>query len=97
MRARDRKCVITGRANLAAEVGNWAGFHAAHIFPLDSETDWVQHSYGHRWLTDGTASINSPQNGLLMGPTMHDLFDQFLFSINPDVSNLGRGPVALLY
>jgi hypothetical protein len=34
----------------------------------------------------GSSSINSIQNGLLMSETVHSRFDQYLFSINPDVS-----------
>lgn len=34
----------------------------------------------------GGSRINSVQNGLLLRGDLHDQFDQYLFSINPDVS-----------
>jgi hypothetical protein len=34
----------------------------------------------------GVSRINSVQNGLLLRGDLHDQFDQYLFSINPDVS-----------
>lgn len=36
----------------------------------------------------GISKINSVQNGLLMDCSLHSLFDQYLFSIDPDVSIL---------
>lgn len=36
----------------------------------------------------GLSKINSIQNGLLMSRTLHTRFDQYLFSVNPDVSIL---------
>lgn len=36
----------------------------------------------------GLSKINSIQNGLLMSGNLHTRFDQYLFSINPDVSIL---------
>jgi hypothetical protein len=108
--ARDRKCVISGEVNEGALWNVWAGFQAAHIFPLQKESLWVQHNYG-RWITnmDNTSSvsrINSIQNGLLLRGDLHDQFDQYLFSINPDVSipnnclcntNLSRTAIRLLH
>jgi HNH endonuclease len=93
VRARDGKCVISGVVNNLAHLGFWSGFEAAHVFPLEHESLWVQYGYG-RWITNmnnavGVSRINSVQNGLLMSPTLHTLFDQYLFSINPDVSILG--------
>jgi hypothetical protein len=34
----------------------------------------------------GSCTIHSIQNGLLMSEAVHSRFDQYLFSINPDVS-----------
>lgn len=85
IRARDGRCVITGRINLLAPY-RWAGFEAAHIFPREKETLWRQFNYG-RWITNMEGSrINSTQNGLLMLGNLHTCFDQYLFSVNPDVS-----------
>jgi len=87
VRARDGRCVVTGKKALGAYRDNWAGFEAAHIFPLAYEGHWAQYNYS-RWIalppTTGD-SINSVRNGLLLCGTVHQLFDTYLFSINPDV------------
>ncbi|KAK2810943.1 hypothetical protein FQN50_002534 [Emmonsiellopsis sp. PD_5] len=88
VRARDRKCVVSGRVNTLIESNLWASFNAAHVFPLECENLWQELNYG-RWMTNmddtaGLSKINSTQNGLLMSSHFHDLFDQYLFSINPD-------------
>ncbi|KAM5439115.1 hypothetical protein McanMca71_003518 [Microsporum canis] len=88
VRARDGKCVISGQVNPGVQWDDWAGLEAAHVFPLERESLWIQCNYG-RWITDmdhavGVSRINSIQNGLLMGGTLHHRFDQYLFSINPD-------------
>ena len=90
VRERDGRCVVTKVENLAKESGLWAGFEAAHIFPL---------AYEHQWNTQGWSqqisilpsqrsygTINSVQNGLLLENTIHTMFDLYYFSINPDVS-----------
>ncbi|KAF8535463.1 HNH endonuclease-domain-containing protein [Trichophaea hybrida] len=87
VRARDGKCVITGVANQLAPYF-WAGFEAAHIFPLDSENLWIEWDYGG-WITDmddtvGISRINSCQNGFMLQATIHQHFDQHLLSVNPD-------------
>ncbi|OJD14614.1 hypothetical protein AJ78_05044 [Emergomyces pasteurianus Ep9510] len=85
VRARDGKCVISGTVNPRAQWGNWEGFEAAHIFPLQKESLWVDLNF-ERWITDdaGGTKIHSIQNGLLMAGNLHSCFDQYLFSINPD-------------
>jgi hypothetical protein len=90
VRARDKKCVISGKDNDGAPWDVWAGFEAAHVFPLQYESLWTQYDYG-QWITNmesGSSRINSVQNGLLMSENLHTQFDQYLFSINPDVRNL---------
>lgn len=92
VRERDRKCVVMSEVNDAVDFGIWDGYHAAHIFPLHCKNLWQQFGYS-RWITDmddtnGVSKINSPQNGLLMSSHLHKRFDQYLFSINPDVSIL---------
>ena len=78
VRQRDRKSVITGARNLAAQWGIWAGFEAAHVFPLEHESIWVAKNYS-RWITDmdtvGISKINSVQNGLLIEDNLHASFD----------------------
>lgn len=88
IRARDGKCVISGMVNRGAQFNIWSGFQAAHIFPLESESYWVDQGYG-RWIRDvtpGVAKINSRQNGFLLQATVHIDFDNYLVSVNPDVS-----------
>ncbi|KAK9235897.1 hypothetical protein V1525DRAFT_408607 [Lipomyces kononenkoae] len=88
VRERDGKCDISGEINDLAPWDVWAGFQAAHVFPLEHESLWIQFNYG-RWITNmdsvvGSSNINSIQNGLLMSENLHTRFDQYLFSINPD-------------
>jgi hypothetical protein len=66
VRSRD---VISGFVNTANYRGFWIGFEAAHIFPLEKESHWIQYDYG-RWITDmdgtvGVSKINSLQSGLV--------------------------------
>ncbi|KAG0636827.1 HNH endonuclease-domain-containing protein [Tuber brumale] len=87
---RDRKCVISGIVNPESciQAGNWVPFEAAHIFPLEHEGYWIRYDYG-RWITDmddapGSSKINSSQNGILLRADVHQLFQQYLISVNPD-------------
>ncbi|KAK9318733.1 HNH endonuclease-domain-containing protein [Lipomyces orientalis] len=89
VRERDGKCVITGVVNPKRRVDrdDWSSYHAAHIFPLSSE-EWFIANRFSRWITnregDHDTGINSCQNGLLMLSTIHEQFDNFSISINPD-------------
>ncbi|CAG7993859.1 unnamed protein product [Penicillium nalgiovense] len=88
VRQRDRKCVISGIINELAGVDWWAGFQAAHVFPLEKESLWIEHGYG-RYITNmddtpRTSKINTVQNGLLMNAALHICFGQYMFSVNPD-------------
>lgn len=89
VRSRDGRCVISGRINTAARYDIWAAYEATHVFPLEHESLWVRNNYG-QWITDmddaaKISKINSVQNGLLIGRGLQSLFDQYLFSVNPDV------------
>lgn len=87
VRKRDGRCVITGKIALGAYRDHWIGFEAAHIFPLAYEDHWIQHNFA-RWITIPAANgdtINSKQNGLLLRADIHQLFDSYDISINPDV------------
>jgi hypothetical protein len=79
VRARDGKCVITGEVGIIS-IGSWVGFQAAHVFPREYQYNGITN------MASGSSTINSTQNGLLMRSDIHTLFDQYLFSINPDVS-----------
>lgn len=89
VRNRDGKCVISGATNPLSQASMWPGFEAAHVFPRGCESLWTQFGY-RRWITNmddatGVLKIDSVQNGLLMSRNVHTCFDQYLFSVNPDV------------
>lgn len=93
VRARDGKCVLTGVVNQGASLDDWTGFEAAYIFPIEKETLWNEYNFS-RWIPNTTgchsAAINSIQNGMLMTRTMHSVFDNYLVSVNPDVSDFTK-------
>lgn len=87
VRSRDPGCPVTGRMALNGYRGSWAGFECAYIFPLAYQNYWENNSFD-RWITIPPLTrglINSVQNGILLDCTTHQLFDQYHFSINPDV------------
>ncbi len=91
VRSRDRQCVITGERAVDADINDWTGFQAAHIFPLAFEGLWKECNFG-RWIKSPSngeeikgGKINSVQNGLLLRSDIHQLFDMYFLSINPDV------------
>ncbi|PKS12583.1 hypothetical protein jhhlp_000791 [Lomentospora prolificans] len=86
VRQRDRRCVITKIENPDAEFGEWWGYKAAHVFPLAHESYCIAHNFD-RWITIRPAiggSINSVQNGILLMAHLHDRFNSYAFSIDPD-------------
>jgi hypothetical protein len=87
VRERDRRCAITGKEAVNADLGSWSGFEAAHIFPLAYEEHWTANGFGRYITIDPPAggSINSVQNGLLLRADIHAMFDGYQVSINPDV------------
>lgn len=94
MRSRDHDCMISGRPNPLAGVGDYGGFHVAHIFPLAREPLWIRNGY-RSWISDdtswryiGDSKIHSPQNGLLLNLLTHERFDSYAISVNPDVSGI---------
>ncbi|KAI9767018.1 MAG: hypothetical protein M1840_005977 [Geoglossum simile] len=87
IQARDCKCVISGVVN-RRPADNWTAFEVAHIFSLELENLWIEFNYG-RWVDDiaddaGISKINSCQNEFLLQSTAHQMFDQYLLSVNPD-------------
>jgi HNH endonuclease len=91
VRSRDGQCVITGERAVDADINDWTGFQAAHIFPLAFEGLWKEYNFG-RWIKSPSNGeeikgdkINSVQNGLLLRSDIHQLFDMYFLSINPDV------------
>lgn len=90
VRARDGRCLVSKVENRRARFDFWTGFEAAHIFPLAYEHQWKENKFGRR-ITGSPSpggSINSVQNGMLLRTDLHQLFDQYGFSINPDVSHI---------
>ena len=91
--------MISGRGGLLASSGVWANLEAAHVFPPERENLWDEFGYS-MWITNmdettGISKIDSVQNGLLIKRDLHSAFDQYLFSINPDVCTL-EGPFFFL-
>ena len=89
VRQRDRRCVITGRRAVLAHVDSWDTFETTHIFPLAYEEYWNASEYS-RWITvppanESNGTINSVQNGVLLGSNIHCLFESYKLAINPDV------------
>ncbi|KAG0636826.1 hypothetical protein HOY80DRAFT_925204 [Tuber brumale] len=88
VRQRDRRCIITGRAARLAHLGSWETFQATHIFPLAHEEYWNDRKYS-RWITvppvnESNGTINSVQNGILLGNAIHCFFDSYSSAIDPD-------------
>ena len=57
------------------------------MFPLAYEGQWRDQNLS-RWITqepERGGAINSVQNGLLLASDIHQLFDNYSLSINPDV------------
>jgi len=72
-----------------ARYGDWCSFEATHIFPLAYQRNWNDLGY-RNWITvppatESDGSINSPQNGILLGLTENLLFTSYQVSIDPDV------------
>lgn len=69
----------------------WTYWEAVHIFPLEREDRWTEHGYSQRVTnmgdTAGNSKINSCQNGFLLRLDVQSAFDQYLFSVNPDVGS----------
>ena len=88
VRSRDRRCAVSGDVvPLFGDEPYYSGFDAAHIFPLAYEDYWKQHGYGSCITIppERGGTINSVQNGILLDATVHKRFNNYDFSINPDV------------
>jgi hypothetical protein len=90
IRDRDRKCVISGIINLEINIraNNWSGFEVAHVFPPEHGGLEIQND-GRRYIagindSPASAKIYSSRNGILLDATIHQKFDQYLISVNPD-------------
>jgi len=95
VRERDQRCIITGRPAVLAHFGCWIGFEAVHIFPLAYKENWNDCKYT-RSITippadESHGSINSVQNGILLGSDILDFFTFYDLTINPDV-RMGISP-----
>lgn len=94
VRERDGHCMLSGQPNPDAVLGDYSGLHASHIFPYAREGDWRARNF-QQYVTDnspashiGSSRIHSPQNGFLVSSTLHELFDAYRVSVNPDVGYL---------
>ncbi|KAJ5895333.1 hypothetical protein N7495_007024 [Penicillium taxi] len=92
VRNRDGMCVISGVLNRSLSIPgmktSWRGWQSAHLFPLARVSLWDD-LHLDRFITDQTfgghrAGINSIQNGLCLRNDIHDQFDDFEISINPE-------------
>ncbi len=88
VRDRDGRCVATKQPNRRARLGIWAGFRAAHIFPLAHQAYWDRCGLGAcvSLPSETGGAINSVQNGVLLRADVQQLFDGYDFAIDPDVS-----------
>lgn len=84
VRHRDRRCVITGQVNLAAQVEMWDGFKAAHIFRRALNDIFRDHGFSQLITYHRSDPINSPQNGLLLRSDIHELWDDYSLAVNPN-------------
>lgn len=87
VRARDRKCVISGVVN-GRTPECWVSFMAAHVFPSKEKTCGVKGYITNMDNTLSMSKINSCQNGFLLWTHIHELFDQYLISVYPYVISL---------
>jgi hypothetical protein len=91
VRERDGRCVVSKVESNGLRGGFWIGFEAAHIVPIACGQLWRNNDFGNLITipppppNEGD-TINSVQNGLLLQSTIHQLFETYIFSINPDVS-----------
>ncbi|WEW59145.1 hypothetical protein PRK78_004614 [Emydomyces testavorans] len=83
VRNRDRRCVITGQVNYEAVDDRWVGFEAAHIFPLALAQVFDNQGFANLITHSHPLEVNSPQNGLLLSPTIHRLWDDYSIAVNP--------------
>lgn len=91
VRERDGRCVVSKMESDGPQAGFWIGFEATHIVPIACGQLWRNNGFGDLITIPPPPpsqgdTINSVQNGLLLQSTFHQLFDSFIFSINPDVS-----------
>ncbi|KAL7620654.1 hypothetical protein AAE478_009649 [Parahypoxylon ruwenzoriense] len=89
VRERDGRCVVSKLESDGPIYGDWLGFEAAHIVPLACEQIWRGQGFGNLITIPPPPprqqdTVNSVQNGLLLRAHLHQLFDSFYFSINPN-------------
>ncbi len=89
VRKRDGGCVITKQKNPRVHLNEWKGYQAAHVFPLAHLSAWEAGDFDRHITFPPTTggTINSVQNGLLLRSDIHEDFDAYYFSINPDASS----------
>lgn len=83
VRQRDGRCVITGDINHEAVDDRWVDFQAAHIFPLALDQIFIDQGFSQLITHQHPPGINSPQNGLLVRGSIHNLWDDYSIAVNP--------------
>jgi hypothetical protein len=86
VRHRDRRCVISGKANTPGEIAErlWTLWDAAHIFPLALSHIFEENGFANR--VSSSTGIDSPQNGILLRADIHNLWDSYRIAVNPSNS-----------
>ncbi|KAH9164219.1 hypothetical protein EDB89DRAFT_2078143 [Lactarius sanguifluus] len=92
IRARDPCCLIS---SLPVVGGDFSRFKATHIFPRAHDIDWVNKGYPSRIMDPATlpelggpTKIDSIQNVILLRSDLHDAWDNYKFSVNPDCGHV---------
>ena len=82
---------------------DFIGFAAAHIYPCAYEEDWERRGC-RRWvarnaeeLNGASSLIDSPHNGFLVSSNLHQKWDAYRISVNPDVFCPFPNPYKCLY
>ncbi|KDQ08307.1 hypothetical protein BOTBODRAFT_179941 [Botryobasidium botryosum FD-172 SS1] len=87
IRARDQRCLVSEQP---VEENEFGFFAAAHIFPTAHQDSWARLGFTHQ-IQDvhpsiGASKINSIQNGMLLAADVAAAWDNYVFTIHPDVS-----------
>jgi hypothetical protein len=79
---------MTGVQNIRAPYGIWSGFETAHIFPIGSESLWIEHGHVQqaRDVISEVTTLHSLRSGFLLQAHIHIDFNNYPVAVNPDVS-----------
>ena len=86
VRKRDGGCWGSGIMNPNISRDIWTGFEAAYILPLAHDGTPLAAKFQNMiTIPTGDNWVNSVQNGILLLSVVHKEFDNYEWSINPDV------------